>query len=178
MYSAGVYYARHQHGSRRCVCVCASCEVFPHNWIARRHYTRVPHHAIPSFDARVQCIEATTVSARRPVPFILSHDKNASGCLVVARPAVRPAEWLDPPGRAYRIKMPTAHDLLPPAMWYSTLRNASETRWLDSDPRPTATPMDLDALAALLLHIEPQPPGKRRVYGRLTILFFHLRLLA
>lgn len=65
--------------------------------------------------------------------------------------------------------MPTARDLLPPAMWY---KNGPESRWLDSNPRPTATPIDLDALAALLLHIGPQPPGKRRVYGRLTILSF------
>lgn len=125
------------------ICVCASSEVFPHNWFARRHYHTTPFH--PSMQDPMHRSHDNLCPSVRT--FIVSHDKSALGCLVAG--PNRPAKWLDPPGRAYRIEMPTARDLLPSAMWNRTLRNASESRWLDSNPRPTATPIDLDALTAV-----------------------------
>lgn len=103
--------------------------------------------------------------ARRRAHSLCHTTKSALGCSV-AEPA-RPAEWLNPSGsrvRGSKCGPRTTSCLRPCGI------KTPQTRWLDSNPRPTAMPMALDAFAALLLHIEPQPPGKRRVYGRLTIL--------
>lgn len=62
--------------------------------------------------------------------------------------------------------MPARHDLLPSAMWSTSCRGGSDAL-ARLEPRPTATAIDLVSFAAVLSRIEPQPPDKRRVYGRL-----------
>lgn len=150
-------HARHPHtvrGVRR-----ASNQVWPEIWSARR-----PRDPTSSFGTKIQCMEATNISPVGPHPLCVTLQK----CLGLPNGRThwtdRVAESFPVACRGLKCRPRTTSCLRPCGI------RAPQTRWLDSDPRPTAIPMALDAFAALLLHIKPQPPGRRRVYGRLTIL--------
>lgn len=137
----------------------ASNEVWSEIWAGRR-----PRGPTSSFGTRSNAWKPRTSrpSART---FSVSHYKSALGYSVAG--PIRPTKWLSAPDRVHRglkCRPWTTSCLRPCGI------KPPQTRWLDSSPRPTAMPMALDAFAALLLHIEPQPPSRRRVYGRLMIL--------
>jgi len=89
-------------------------------------------------------------------------------CLWLAG-AIRPTKWLKRP-ECHARDWNAGHGR--PLVLRSGASRTPRTRWLDSNPGPTATPNAIDALAAWPCRIEPQPPEKatRRVYRRLAIL--------